>query len=138
MQTEFNLEQYLTKGIEDIVRDIVKATLKHPRESAFFMKYAVSARKAGKKRAAAEKRGEHIPPFLIASITGKCNLQCAGCYAHVNASSGRDELEVSVWERIFAEAKELGVAMILLAGGEPFLRPDVIAAAAKHPDIPRV
>ena len=134
-QTGFNLEHYLSTGIEAIIKDAVKATLKHPRESAFLLQYAVSARKAGIKRTAAEKRGEHIPPFLIASITGKCNLSCAGCYAQASAPSGLNELDVKVWERIFTEAKELGIAMILLAGGEPFLRPDVITAAAKHPEI---
>ena len=51
-----------------------------------------------------------------------------------NGPCGQAELETAEWERIFAEAKELGIAMILLAGGEPFMRSDVIAAAAKYPE----
>jgi len=135
MKSDFNLEHFLSEGIEKLVKDAVKATLKNPRETAFLMKYAASARKAAKLRAAAEKRGEHMPLFLIASVTGRCNLRCAGCYASAEASCEQEELSAGEWERIFAEAKELGVAIILLAGGEPFLRPDVISAAAGFPEI---
>lgn len=136
MKNDFNLEKYLSEGIKNIIKDAVKATLKNPKQSAFFLKYASSAKKAEKSRAAAAQNGEHIPPLLIASITEKCNLRCAGCYAHANAPQcGQDELDAAQWERIFSEAKGLGVAVILLAGGEPFMRPEVIAAAAKHPEI---
>ena len=135
MQNDFNLTQYLSKGIEDIIKNAVRTTLKNPKQSAFLLKYAMSAKKAEKLRIAAEKNGEHIPPFLIASITDKCNLRCAGCYAQANAPCRQTELDAAKWERIFAEAKELGIAMILLAGGEPFMRSDVIAAAAKHPEV---
>lgn len=135
MQTTFNLEQYLSAGIEMLVKNAVAATLKNPKESAFLLKYVASAKKAAKTRMEAAKRGEHIPPFLIASITGNCNLKCAGCYAQANASCKQAELDAPEWERIFAEAKTLGVAMILLAGGEPFMRPDVIAAAANFPEV---
>ena len=39
------------------------------------------------------------------------------------------------WLRIFEEADELGISFILLAGGEPMLRRDIIQAAAKKPSI---
>lgn len=135
MQGNFDLEQYLGKGIENLIKDALKATLKNPKGSAFLLKYAAAANKAGKRRAAAQKRGEPVPPFLIASITGQCNLRCAGCYAQAGASCQKAEMEAAVWARIFTEANALGVAMILLAGGEPFLRPEVIAKAAECPDI---
>ena len=135
MQNDFNLTQYLSKGIEDLIKNAVKATLKNPKQSAVLLKYAMSAKKAEKLRIAAEQKGEHIPPFLIASITDKCNLRCVGCYAQANAPCRQAELDAAEWERIFAEAKELGIVMILLAGGEPFLRSDVIAAAAKRPEV---
>jgi MoaA/NifB/PqqE/SkfB family radical SAM enzyme len=135
MQAEFSLEKYLSNGIENLVKNAVKTTLKNPKTSVFLLKYSTSAKKAWKLRADAEKNGEHIPPFLIASITGKCNLSCAGCYAQVDTSCNQAELNSSDWERIFTEAKELGIVMALLAGGEPFMRPDVIKVAANHPEI---
>ena len=55
-----------------------------PEESAFMVKFAAASRAASKKRRKAEDAGEHIPPFLIASITSQCNLHCAGCYSRCN------------------------------------------------------
>lgn len=41
-------------------------------------------------------------------------------------------LTSSKWGELFTEAEELGIGFILLAGGEPFLRPDVLEEAASH------
>ena len=45
------------------------------------------------------------------------------------------QLTSEEWLRIFDEADELGVSFILLAGGEPMLRRDIIEAAGKKPNI---
>ena len=114
----------------------MKVTFKNPKQSAFFLRFAKAAQKASKHRSEYEKTGLHIPPFLIASITSDCNLKCLGCYSHANNSCNESqELPVSAWERIFDEAADLGVSVILLAGGEPLLRRDVIEKAAKRKDI---
>ena len=84
MDVNFDLQEYLTEGVERIVSEAVKATLKNPKESAFMLRFAAASRTASKKRRKAEDKGEHIPPFLIASITSKCNLHCAGCYSRCN------------------------------------------------------
>ena len=81
MHKEFNIQEYMTKGVERVVADALKATFSNPAESAFMLKFAAASKKASQKRALAEKNGEHIPPFLIASITSACNLHCAGCYS---------------------------------------------------------
>ena len=60
---------------------------------------------------------------MIASITNRCNLKCRGCYARVRKHTGRPELTDEQWAGLFAQAKELGVSVIMLAGGEPLLRP---------------
>ena len=103
------------------------------------LKFASAGKKASKKRAEAEKAGEHIPPFLISSITSGCNLHCAGCYSRSNGATNdcgpKDQLTAAEWRRIFDEAQDLGVSFILLAGGEPLLRWDVINEAAAKPDI---
>ena len=31
-----------------------------------------------------DAEGEHVPAFLIASITSSCNLHCAACYSRAN------------------------------------------------------
>lgn len=139
MTENFDLQEYLTGGVERIVSESIKATLRDPRESAFMLKFAAASRAASKRRAAFEKNGEHIPPFLIASITSSCNLHCEGCYSRCNHATVDSEpvsqLTGDEWLRIFKEADELGVSFILLAGGEPMLRRDIIEAAGKMPNI---
>ena len=136
---EFQLGEYLTNGVEKIVKGAIRATLTDPKESAFMARFALSSREASRKRAQAGQNGENIPPFLIASITSSCNLHCAGCYSRQNHactdSAPVDQLTTEDWRKIFTEAKELGIGFILLAGGEPLLRRDVIEAAGDYPDI---
>ncbi len=139
MNKEFNLERYLTKGVENIIKNAVKATLKNPAESIFMAKFALASKAANKKRAIAEKRGEHIPPFLIASITSSCNLHCAGCYSRANHACSDcapvSQLTGEEWKKLFLEARDLGIGFILLAGGEPMLRKDVIEIAGDIPEL---
>ena len=139
MNDNFDLQNYLIEGVEGVVKEAIKATLKNPRESAFMLKFAKATRTASKKRREAEDNGEHIPPFLIASITSKCNLHCAGCYSRCNHATTDAEpvsqLTSEEWLKIFDEADELGISFILLAGGEPMLRRDIIEAAGRKQNI---
>ena len=138
-QRDFDLQEYLAKGVEHVVTDALKAAWKDPKESAFLLRFAAASRAASKKRMAAEERGEHIPSYLIASITSQCNLHCEGCYSRCNHATVDTapvaQLSTEEWARIFDEADELGLSFILLAGGEPMLRRDVIEAAGKKQNI---
>ena len=90
MSEQFNLQEHIARGVERIVADTLKATLRDPRESAFMVKFAASAARATKRRLELEGEGLHVPSFLIASITSACNLHCAGCYSRCNnATAGR-------------------------------------------------
>ena len=135
----FDIQAYMTKGVEDVVKDALKATLKNPRESAFLLKFAAASKVASSKRREAEDAGEHIPAFLIASITSQCNLHCAGCYSRSNHATEDcapvRQLTNDQWLDIFRQADELGISFILLAGGEPMLRRDIIEAAGKMQSI---
>ena len=133
MQTNFDLQEHIEKGVEMIVADTLKATLKDPRESAFMAGFAAASRKAAKRRLALEKEGLHVPGFLIASITSSCNLHCAGCYSRCTGgtedTAPEEQLSTEDWLRVFSEAEDLGVSFIMLAGGEPLLRRSVVEAA---------
>lgn len=131
----FQLEDYLSNGVERIVNGILKASIHNPKESIFMVKYAASSRKARDKRKTEEANGEHIPPFLIASITEQCNLHCKGCYARVNHPCSSYQLKASQWGGIFSQAADLGIGFILLAGGEPFTRREVLEEAGRHKNI---
>lgn len=135
----FDLERYLSAGVENIVKNLVKSSAFHPRESLFMAQYAMAGKKATALRRAAEERGEHVPPFLIASITSLCNLHCAGCYARSleTCVDGEpvEQMSAQDWGSVFAQAREMGVGFILLAGGEPMVRRDVMEKASQFPEI---
>ena len=129
----FDLQKHIEQGVEAIIADTLRATLKNPKESAFMAKFAAASRRASKKRLRLEREGLHVPGFLIASITSSCNLHCAGCYSRcsnaTNDAPPVDQLSSDEWLRIFREAEELGISFILLAGGEPMIRRDILEAA---------
>lgn len=133
------LTEYLSGAIERIVAQAVRQSLKNAYESAFLIKLGAHQKAAAAKRSAAESAGRHIPPFLIASIASECNLHCSGCYAWESGfcsnKKSTGELSAAEWGRVFKEAAELGVSFILLAGGEPLLRRDVLKEAARFPAI---
>jgi len=138
MNKHFDLADYMNESIEIIIRDIIKGTLKNPRETAFLMKYRETNKRNFRKRRFFEAAGQHIPTFLISSITNACNLFCKGCYARDNGmcndEKSVDLLMAAQWLDIFRQSRDLGISFNLLAGGEPLLRRDVIQAAATVKD----
>ena len=139
MDEQFDIQNYLAHGVERVVRETAKATLTNPKETLFLGKFALASKKASKLRKQEEEEGLHVPSFLITSITSACNLHCAGCYSRHNEATVDCEpvqqLSGEEWGNIFRQAEELGVSFILLAGGEPMLRWDVIDEASRIPSI---
>lgn len=139
MNSEFKLFNYLNSGIENIIKDAVKASFQNPKETAFIMKFMLESKGAVKKRETFETKGIHVPAFLIASITSNCNLFCKGCYARANKSCGenvqRSQMTGEQWKNIFEQAREMGVSLILLAGGEPLMRKDVVEKASEIKEV---
>lgn len=137
--SEFNIQEYMSNGVANIMKNALAATMTNPKEAFFMAEFALATKRATDKRKNAEKNGEHIPAFLISSITSSCNLHCAGCYSRQNHACNDeapvDQLSGEDWGKIFDEASMLGISFILLAGGEPLLRYDVIEEAAKHRNI---
>jgi radical SAM protein with 4Fe4S-binding SPASM domain len=67
----------------------------------------------------------HLSSPLIVwfEVTRKCNLTCSHCY--IDAGRPRaNELTLAEVKRILDDLKDLGTFSIVLAGGEPYLRPD--------------
>lgn len=139
MNDDFNIQEYLANGAENIIKDAIHASIRNPKESLYLLKFSRYAKKATKIRQKYERNGQNIPAFLIASITSSCNLHCKGCYSRANNSCNDDapsnQLSDSEWEDVFRQSKELGISFIVLAGGEPLLREDVINKATNFPEI---
>ena len=66
-------------------------------------------------------------PFgLLAELTYRCPLSCAYCSNPLNLADYGDELTTAEWQRVLAEAQELGVLQLHVSGGEPLQRRDVV------------
>jgi radical SAM protein with 4Fe4S-binding SPASM domain len=70
------------------------------------------------------------PPFLVAlNLTRRCNLRCAHCYldAGTRLDGGADELDTAEVKRTIDQIAALSEeTMVVLTGGEPMLRPDIL------------
>ena len=134
-----NLNSLMDQGIAQIMTTAGRFYLNNPKGRAFLIGLLPELAKSTARRKKQEKEGLHVPPFLIASIASQCNLHCAGCYARAGGgcgtTSGRTDMDASQWGNIFNQAARLGVAFILLAGGEPFLRWDILELAGANPNV---
>jgi len=68
--------------------------------------------------------------FAEVDVTDNCNLRCKHCYHfHGKDEFNKQELSIDVWEQRFKELYNSGIRSILLVGGEPALRIDVLMLA---------
>jgi MoaA/NifB/PqqE/SkfB family radical SAM enzyme len=77
------------------------------------------------------EKGFYPPDTMILSPTMRCNLNCYGCYS---GSYPQEDLPFEVIDRVVGECKEMGIYLVLMTGGEPFLRKDLFDLFEKHPD----
>ena len=122
-------------SIFDTLKLAARILFYDPRFAIRAMRLLRRQQEAAKVRKAHSAKGTHVPPFSIFSITGKCNLSCLGCYANVLHRSTRPELSDERISRLLAEARDLGVSIMLIAGGEPLLREGLLDLTAETPEI---
>ena len=84
-----------------------------------------------RRKAFEAEKGFYPPDAMLISPTMRCNLQCYGCYA--NAYS-QEDLPYEVIDRLVGECKEMGIHLVIMTGGEPFLREDLFDLFEKHGD----
>ena len=108
---------------------------RRPSYFLYFKKIAGGIRKQEKIRDGyANTEDLIVPPVLIMSVTNDCNLNCKGCYACSQQRDKSSELDITQTERIIDEAVALGVAVIMIAGGEPLMKKGILDIPKKHPD----
>lgn len=126
----------LDKGIWRFYRSAVSAFLSQSAQWGRIARLIGIQRRAAKRRRAAGASGLHIPPYLIISVTRKCNLHCKGCYARAqHRDQAHDELSVAQWARILSQARDLGIGTVIVAGGEPLVKKGLIDTLAHFPDM---
>ena len=144
LRTDFLADRLfaLTSRIEGIdpqlSRVVVPWVVRHPRYLPGFMRLARTMRQSKRLRVRALAGGVKVPPFLVLSITSRCNLRCVGCFAGavgtVTAKPAQPGLGLRDWYGIVDEAVRLGVMAFMIAGGEPFLLPGIVNLFRDHPD----
>jgi len=112
-----------------------RAAWRNPKQALFFARIKAAQKRAAETRDRQREHGVQVPPLVIASITRRCNLNCRGCYARARRRSVSPELTDAQWSNLFAQAKELGVSIIMLAGGEPLMRPSILDVTRTFPGI---
>jgi MoaA/NifB/PqqE/SkfB family radical SAM enzyme len=126
-------------AFETSITELLRGAVRIWRATPGFAYRAVRAlrqqRRAGKVRRASAARGVQVPPFVIYSITARCNLDCAGCYAKLLHAEPRPELPDSRVRELLGEARDLGVSVVLIAGGEPLMRAGLLDITAQTPQI---
>ena len=105
--------------------------IKHPGSIPTMLRLAKAYKKSRRVRnEELFKNNLKVPPFLILSITSSCNLRCTGCYAAATSTlcsnKIRENLNYEQWEKIIKEACQLGVFAFIIAGGEPFIMPNLL------------
>lgn len=85
------------------------------------------------RRRAEEAYGVRIPWAILIDPTGRCNLNCKGCWA--GAYDHSQDMGIETVDRVITEAEELGIHFIVMSGGEPtVVMNDLFALAEKHND----
>lgn len=77
-----------------------------------------------------QKYGVNPPYVMLVSPSMRCNYRCEGCYAA--SYTRKDDMRPEVFDRVLAEAEQIGTNFFSILGGEPFLYPDLLPVIRKH------
>ncbi|MDD4876966.1 MAG: radical SAM protein [Dehalococcoidales bacterium] len=132
---DVNFSQVISKSLRVFFKDALWATLTNPRQAYFFLRTIRWQQKAAGSRSYWEKQGIHVPPIMIFSITNKCNLHCKGCFNQSIRKLTETELSEGKLRNILSEAKELGISFVVISGGEPLIRPEILDIIKDFPSI---
>ena len=135
MQTNSDYSSKLNNSINDFFLHALKIISENPAMAKFLLHTIRVQKKAARKRIVLGKQGLQVPPYMIISITNRCNLQCKGCYSRAQHRPLEKEISHDKLRSLIAEAKDLGISFIFLAGGEPLMRPDILAITNDFPDV---
>ncbi len=125
----------LNLGLRIFFSEFVRVSLRHPAQALFFARTVAWQAAAARRRSREARDGLHVPPIAIFSITNRCNLRCRGCDAQAIRGDAPDELSAERMRGIVEEAEELGISFLVVAGGEPLVRPEIVEIAREHPRV---
>ena len=115
-----------------IARRVLRETNPHHRKK-LISNFIVNQLLVGtnRRKAFETEKGFYPPDTMLVSPTMRCNLNCYGCYA---GAYSQEDLPYEVMDRLVGECKEMGIHLVIMTGGEPFLRKDLFDLFEKHED----
>ncbi|MFX0117498.1 MAG: radical SAM/SPASM domain-containing protein [Candidatus Hodarchaeota archaeon] len=125
----------LREAIRTNIKHHIFQNLTNPARAYFFLRMAKWQMQASRTRKKWNNQGVWVPPFMAVSITSRCNLRCHGCYHHTKPQNFSNNMSTNQLKHLIAQAKEIGVSFILLLGGEPLARKDILAITQNFPEI---
>jgi MoaA/NifB/PqqE/SkfB family radical SAM enzyme len=133
--TAHDYKTLLNKSIISFLKEALRLVYKNPARLFFMIRTILWQRKAIRKRMNCEKQGLRVPPYMIISVTNRCNLQCKGCYSKAQHRPIAKEISYDKLRLVIEEAKDLGISFIFLAGGEPLMRAEILEITRDFPEI---
>lgn len=130
-----DLGHMINQFIRGLLHDALRVSLRDPSWVLFIYRTIMRQRRAARVRQDWGERSVRVPAVVIASITSRCNLQCSGCYARATQRFPDAEMSADKLRSTIAEAEQMGIAIIVLAGGEPLTRPEILDITKDFPGI---
>ncbi len=130
-----SFSKILNESLKVFFIDAVKTTLRNPIQAYYFLRTIRWQKKAARIRADWKDQNVHVPPIMIFSITNRCNLRCKGCYNQALRQSPQEEMSAEKMGSVITEAKDLGISFVVIGGGEPLVREEIIDITKKFPEI---
>ena len=134
-QEGLDFRKVLNESLAIFFKDAWRVALTNPSQAYHFLRTVRWQKKAARIRSSWKQQGIEVPPILIFSITNRCNLHCKGCYNWALRPSIESEMDTAKLKSIVTEAKELGISFIMIAGGEPMIRPEIVDITKDFPEI---
>jgi MoaA/NifB/PqqE/SkfB family radical SAM enzyme len=119
----------LSRGAELLFRDALKMILRDPSEAGLVLRMAKAQKEAARRRREWEIRGVQVPPVMVATMSGARGGTSGDEQAGFESPDGC-EMTPERLRRVLEEARDLGISVVLLTGGEPLARSDIFGLAA--------
>jgi MoaA/NifB/PqqE/SkfB family radical SAM enzyme len=130
MPTEKKFLDQFQDNLTFFFNEAVDMNLTNLKQCGFWIKTMNHQNNASEIRKKRIEKGLPAPSVMICSVTNRCNLQCKGCYHRSHERQPGLEITTERFGRLVKEASDIGTRIIMLAGGEPLLRKDMLETAA--------
>lgn len=119
------------ENLDQFFNEAVDINLTNLRQCGFWIKTMNHQVLAAEVRQQRQEKGLPSPPIMICSITKRKNLVCKCCYTRSEKIRNGMEITPQRFEHLSREASGIGTNIIMIAGGEPLMRRDILEAAGR-------